>query len=399
MTALCTQTAPTRSHRPDSETILRSERIASLVDLSSGDLAGRVRHAHSLAPVRIEVPPLPTGGYFFDIWATRELPEQGMWKNPSYDSFSPPLFVVHGAMVHSSAGIIAVDDTVLSETLANTSPDAHCYRGLARGIALQSGPARHLRGVHISVLAAGEANYRHAMLSSLARLSAVPDNYLAAATSLLLPEGAIAQAEALGLLDLLPSLELRAVGRSETLLVDTLIFPLSVCGEAAFHPCVQNFYRRLSANVPPSRTRLPRRIYIDTRGTGLRPLLNEDRVMHGLASMGFEPVRLDGMSLANQIRLFRQAEAIVAPHGTALTNLGFARPSCVVVELQMDAYVEWSYRHLSALGHLNYDCVVGRAPRPWRDLDLRFHATAWEVSVNHVIAAVAHAVERLPLAA
>ncbi len=399
MTVPALHPATSQGHRPETETILRSERIASLVDLSSGELAGRVRHAHSLAPIRVEVPPLPTGGYFFDIWPTRELPEQGMWKNPCYDSFSPPLFVVHGAMVHSSAGIIAVGDAVLSETLANTSPDAHCYRGLARGIALRGGAVRHLRGVHISVLAAGEANYRHAMLSSLARLSAVPDNYLAAATSLLLPEGATTQAEALGLLDLLPSLELRAVSRGETLLVDTLIFPLSVCGEAAFHPCVRNFYHRLSANVPPSQTRLPRRIYIDTRGTGLRPLLNEDRVMHGLAALGFEPVRLDGMSLANQIRLFRHAEAIVAPHGTALTNLGFARPGCVVVELQMDAYVDWSYRHLAALGHLRYDCVVGRAPRPWRDLDLQFHATAWEVSVNHVIAAVAHSVKQLPLAA
>jgi hypothetical protein len=37
--------------------------------------------------------------------------------------------------------------------------------------------------------------------------------------------------------------------------------------------------------------------------------------------------------------------------------------------------------------------VLGRARQPWRELDLSFHATPWEISVNHVVAAAAQSVD------
>ncbi len=372
------------------EIILHQRSIAALAMPANASGVFPIQHVHSLGPARITVPPLPTGGHFFDMWPVRELPEQGQWAADHYDSFAPPLFVLHDVTVHSSAGILAIGDAVIGESLANTAPQIHAYRALVKGIAIQPTTVQLLAGSHITVLAGGEMDYRHALLDGVARLSAVPDNYLAASAGLLVPKGAAAQAELLGLFDLLPSLAVREVERGETLRVETLVLPLSVCGESAYHPCVADFYRRLSANVPATSTRLPRRFYIDRRGTGIRPLRNESELIAALVHIGFEPVRLETLSLPDQIRLFRQAEAIVAPHGSALTNLGFARPGCLVVELLMDAYVDWSYRNLAALMRLRYDCVLGRARRPWPDLTVGFHRTSWEISVNHVVAAVAH---------
>ena len=373
-----------------SETILHQRSIATLAMPAHAAGVYPVQHVHSLGPARIAVPPLPTGGHFFDLWPVRELPEQGRWAAPHYDSFAPPLFVLHDVTVHSSAGILAIGDAVIGESLANTAPQLHAYRALVKGIAIQPSDVKHLAGSHVTVLAAGEGDYRHALLDGLARLSAVPDSYLAACAGLLIPRGSAVQAELLGLFDLLPSLGVREVDRGETLRVETLVFPLSVCGESAYHPCVSDFFRRLSANVPPSPVRLPRRFYIDRRGTGIRPLRNEGELIAALVHAGFEPVQLESLTLAEQIRLFRQAEAVVAPHCSALTNLGFARPGCLVVELLMDAYVDWSFRNLAALTGLRYDCVLGRARRPWPDLTIGFHRTPWEISVHHVIAAVAH---------
>jgi capsular polysaccharide biosynthesis protein len=366
------------------ETVLRER---SIVACLGRDMA--VEHVHSLGPARITVPPLPTGGHFFRIWPVREVPDQGMWAAPHYDSFAPPVFVLRDVLVHSSAGILAKGDTVIAETLANTSPHEHAYRALMRGIALPPGQVSTLRGTHVSLLAAGGRDYRHSMLCGLARLACVPDNYLLAAESVLVPEGAAGQAEALKLLDLLPSLSVKQVAPAETLRVETLVLPLSVCGEAAYHPCLLDFYRRISGNVAASAGHLPRRFYVDHRGTGVRPLRNEEAVIGALGALGFAPVRIHGMGVADQVRLFRQAEAIVSPHGAALTNLGYCRPGCLVVELLMDAYVDWSFRNLAALAGLHYDCVLGRAQKPWGDLDLRFHRTEWEISVNHVAAAVA----------
>ena len=372
------------------ETFLRHQGIAALANSAVCGAAG-VHHAHSLPAVRVAIPELATGGTFLDMLPVREWPAQGMWKNDSYESVAPPLFVVHGAIVHSQAGIVAVGDAVIGETLAGTSPDAHAYRGLAGGIGVHFNRVRHLPGIHVSALAAGsETDYRHAMLGGVARLAAVPDTCLAAATSLLVPAGGLAQREALALLDLPPSLEIREVQNGETLLVDTLVLPLTVCGTATYHPCVTTFFARLSANVAPSRARLPRRFYIDGRATGPRALRNEGELVCALAGLGFEPVRLENLSLADQVRLFRQADAIVAPHGAGLTNIGFASPGCVVIELQMDAHIDWCYRHLAAVSGVQYDCVLGRARRPWREMDARIQPTPWEVSVHHVVSAVAH---------
>ena len=378
---------------PVAETILHQRSIATVAMPARAHSPHSIEHVHSLGPVRVPVPPLPTGGHFFSLWPVRELPQQGLWAAAQYDSYAPPLFVLHDVTVHSSAGILAVGDTVIAESLNNTSPYWHAYRALARGIAIQPPQITRLPGVHVSVLAGGETDYRHALLDSLARLAAVPDTYLAAAAGILVPGGSDIHAGMLDLFDLLPSLSVREVGRGETLQVETLVFPLSVCGDAAYHPCVSDFFRRLSGNVPPAPVRLPRRFYIDNRGSGVRPLRNEAEVIAALAPLGFVAVRLDQLGLADQIRLFRQAEAIVAPHGSALANLGFCRPGCLVVELLMDALVDWSFRNLAALMRLRYDCVLGRAREPWPELNAGFHVTPWHISVQHVAAAIAHSLQ------
>ena len=353
-----------------------------------------VQHAHSLAPARIRVPPLSAGRLFLEQWQSRELPDQEVWRQPFYDSVAPPIFVLHDVLVHSSAGIIAVGDQVITETLSHTRPEAQGYRTLAKGIALRRQPTRSLAGVHISALAAGQDNYYHSILLGLARLAAVPENYQAAATGLLVPRDGARQREMLALMDLMPSMVVHEVGRDETLRVETLILPLSVAGDSAYHPCVADFFRSVSTNVPTVQSRQTRRLYIDRRGSPVRPLMNEDALVSALGRLGFTAVRPELLSIPDQIRLFRGAEAIIAPHGAGLTNLGFCRPGCVVIELLMDAYANWCFRHLAALMQLNYDCVLGRARPPWRELDPAFHRTPWEISINHVVAAAAQSVEQ-----
>jgi capsular polysaccharide biosynthesis protein len=376
------------------ETVLRHRSIESLAEAGLMGPGRAVEHAHSLAPARVRVPPLSAGRLFLENWQSRELPDQNVWRQPYYDSVAPPIFVMHDVLVHSSAGIVAVGDQVITETLSHTTPANHAYRNLAKGIAIRRGPVRQLPGVHISTLAAGEDNYFHSLLLGLARLAAVPENYQAAANGLLVPRGGARQREVLALMDLMPSMLIHEVGPDETLRVETLILPLSVAGDSAYHPCVADFFRGISTNVPRMRQPFPRRIYLDRRGSGVRPLINEDEVVHALARLGFEPIRPETLSVADQVRLFRGAEAIVSPHGAGLTNLGFCRPGCVVLELLMDSYTNWCFRHLAALMKLNYDCVLGRARRPWRELDLSLHLSPWEVSVNHVVAAVAQSVDQ-----
>jgi Glycosyltransferase 61 len=380
---------------PDlAETVLHRRPIEAFAAAGLMGPGRPVQHAHSLPPARVALPALATGRHFLQQYQLRELPDQGMWRHSHYDSFAPPIFVLHDALVHASAGIVAVGDQVIAETLAHTEPETHGFRTLAKGIAIRSGPVRHLAGAHIHLLCGGEGDYYHSMMMGIARLAAVPENYMAASAGVLVAHDAIRAREALALLDLMPSLVVEEVARDATLRVETLILPLSVCGESAYHPCVADFFRGISTNVPPMARPSPRRLYIDRRSSRERPLVNEAELMDALARLGFVMVRPDTLSLADQVRLFRGADVIVAPHGAELTNLGFCRPGTQIIELLMDAYCNWCFRNLAGLMRLRYDCVVGLAQRPWPELNTGFHSTAWKISVNHVVAAVAQTVQQ-----
>jgi len=58
----------------------------------------------------------------------------------------------------------------------------------------------------------------------------------------------------------------------------------------------------------------------------------------------------------------------------------------------MDAYVNWCFRRIAALRMLNYDCAIGTAHRPWKDLDPEFHDQVWEIRVEDVVNTVSRAI-------
>jgi capsular polysaccharide biosynthesis protein len=84
--------------------------------------------------------------------------------------------------------------------------------------------------------------------------------------------------------------------------------------------------------VGPS-TRPRRRLYIRRTDAPDRRIVNEPKLLSALADFGFEPTTLSDKTLPEQIRLFQSAEIIIAPHGAGNTNLLFAPPDCVMIEL------------------------------------------------------------------
>ena len=104
----------------------------------------------------------------------------------------------------------------------------------------------------------------------------------------------------------------------------------------------------------------PRRLYITRRLATIRRIFNEDELIAGLRSHGFEPIALEKLSLAEQFHCFATAEAVVAPHGAGLTNLLHAPPGCRVVEL-FPAEPSFHYRWLSHACNHPYACLTGNA--------------------------------------
>jgi hypothetical protein len=123
---------------------------------------------------------------------------------------------------------------------------------------------------------------------------------------------------------------------------------------------------------PPGVELVPgRRIYV-TRGDQRhnRIVTNEAEVVEMLAGLGFEVVDPGAHSVAEQIRMFAEAECIVSPHGAALTNIMFASAGASVIEILAPNYVDVGFWKLAdSIPGLTYRYFLGagRRPRPGRE--------------------------------
>lgn len=97
-------------------------------------------------------------------------------------------------------------------------------------------------------------------------------------------------------------------------------------------------------------------IYISRSDADSRRVTNETVLISAIEPMGFEPYVLSDMSVKDQIRLFRRADTVVAPHGAGLANIIFAE-SATVVELYADDLVQGRYFMLLA-NEMSHDYYV-----------------------------------------
>jgi capsular polysaccharide biosynthesis protein len=120
--------------------------------------------------------------------------------------------------------------------------------------------------------------------------------------------------------------------------------------------CLREFGRQLSRGLGADRpVRSPRRIFISRRNCGTRTLENEQQVERLLHAQGFETHLMEQYTLAEQARLIREADTIVATHGAGLANLVFARPQTRIIEIvPAGRYNAWIYPHLSRVFGLEH---------------------------------------------
>ncbi|MBC8095040.1 MAG: glycosyltransferase family 61 protein [Akkermansiaceae bacterium] len=102
----------------------------------------------------------------------------------------------------------------------------------------------------------------------------------------------------------------------------------------------------------------PERFYVSRADARHRRLVNEEQVVEHLSALGFRPVWLERMSFAEQIALFRNAEAIIGVHGAGLANLVFCNPGTKVLEIFTPGPKPQMYAHISELLGLDYSALI-----------------------------------------
>jgi len=239
--------------------------------------------------------------------------------------------------------------------------------------------ATPLPGITLTLAAmSAEKNYFHFLLNSLARLA-----YLAALPADLIPDRYLISGpvtpfvlDALAHFGIAPD---RVIGTDDfpALQPELLVAPPLVNHPFVVPAHVCDF---LHLSIVGTR-RAPlsvRRIFIDRSDARSRRIANFDELLPVFDSLGLEPVRLAGRSLAEQAALFHDASLIIANHGAALSNLVFCRPGTRVIQILAPGMMEREYRTLSHHGRLQHDYLVAsfahasdaHLPRKDRDLIL-----------------------------
>ena len=104
-----------------------------------------------------------------------------------------------------------------------------------------------------------------------------------------------------------------------------------------------------------------KKIYISRAKAKNRHLVNESEVSSLLNSQGFQTIFLEEMSVLEQVAIFANAEIIIAPHGSGLTNLVFCSPNTKVIELFSPNYVRTDYWMISQQLQLLHYYVIGQS--------------------------------------
>lgn len=148
---------------------------------------------------------------------------------------------------------------------------------------------------------------------------------------------------------ILQSLALLGISSDRTLISDQKdwtaerlwIAPSVVAGMMIHYaPLFLELREQLLSAIKPVQRQAKKRIYLSRRLPDRpRRVVNEEALMERLSKYGFECYCFDAMEFKQQIEIFSQAEAVVAPHGAGILHTLFAPYNTLVLEMFSRTYV------------------------------------------------------------
>ncbi|MDL0132495.1 glycosyltransferase family 61 protein [Halobacterium salinarum] len=82
--------------------------------------------------------------------------------------------------------------------------------------------------------------------------------------------------------------------------------------------------RSIKESVNTSQSPTGSKLYISRNDASVRRVINESEVMDRISQYGFEKILLSEYSVRDQVKIFSNAESVIAPHGAGLANTIFS---------------------------------------------------------------------------
>ena len=108
----------------------------------------------------------------------------------------------------------------------------------------------------------------------------------------------------------------------------------------------------VDAQLPPDDSLPRKRLYISRKGR--RQVTNEAELMRMLARYDVDFVEDKPRSVAEQVRLYQQADLVIGPHGASFGNLLWCRPGTQLLEFFAPNYWPEYFRYMTCVLGLRY---------------------------------------------
>ncbi|MEO5351700.1 MAG: glycosyltransferase 61 family protein [Magnetococcus sp. XQGC-1] len=140
----------------------------------------------------------------------------------------------------------------------------------------------------------------------------------------------------------------------------TLIFPSHIAPKYSYSEhCITWMRETLLPAFSIQSTSPPQNfIYVSRNKAQQRRVLNEEAVIAQLQSRGFHVLYMENMSVKEQVETFNNARVVVMPHGAAGTNMVFAQPGTVLIELMPRSYIHAMCLLFTAFNGCHYGTLL-----------------------------------------
>ncbi len=287
---------------------------------------------------------------------------------------------------HYGGSIISADDKLISDL----SPDVLGLKNHTIFSKIKLPKCQRLNGV-VAVLSTAEAatNYWHWTFDLLPRIHLLEKAGFTPETVdfyLVNHSGSPYQMETLAELGIHPDQIIRTDKRTHFEIERMVISSLK---PSQFHVTkwACDFLRAL-APAPSTGDTRGRRLFISRENAGFRKLKNELETFEALQSYGFEKILCEKLSVRQQREIFSQAEFIVAPHGSGLTNLAYCRAGTKVAEIFSPSYVDIAFWTHASQSGLNHGYVFGKGDIPPEGIDPVERTIDYEADIEKLVAAI-----------
>ncbi|GBF81183.1 glycosyltransferase family 61 protein [Aphanothece sacrum] len=229
-----------------------------------------------------------------------------------------------------------------------------------------------LSGTYISLLSywSHSLNFAHWLMDCLPKLALIEslDSIAKKDLKFIIPDGSPHYiVDSLKLLSIQEEQTIQI--QEESITVENLI--LCRAAEKAGRPQKMHFLairnKLLSSFIDEESVRLAStRIYV-SRSQSSRKIVNEEEVLQILIKYNFQVIHCEKMSLAEQIRIFSEAEIVLGPHGAGIYNQFFCNSGTSIIEIYNKEYWHHSSRIISSfMGHKHWHIFGENVSSDWQ---------------------------------